>query len=256
MSDVPAEVTEEISSDEVNWQDMAPELDTAEEGESVTVEGDVEVAEPAEPPTPQTEPSAEPSAVPPPAAEDTPPPAQEPPAEPQVRYDEVRAKQIEALAARYAFDEETADRLMTEPDKVLPQLAARLHMDVAEAVLRSVMLALPQWIDAHMGMKGRESEAERIFFEANPDLRDAKYRDAILMMGQTFRSMNPSAPAEEAVKVIGAMVRAAFGLQQPQRQMPSAPAPFTPVRGGGGTAAPAPKQVNPWAELAEEFLDE
>jgi hypothetical protein len=169
------------------------------------------------------------------------------------------------LEQHYAFDDETSAQLLTEPEVVIPKLAAKLHMEVVEHVMRSVQSAVPQWIQGYNNSQSTEQAAETTFYGANPDLQDPAYKGAIIQMGMAYRQLNPSAPAEEAVKVIGNMVRSAMGLGAP---MPSAPsggaasvaqalAPtFTPARGGGGGAALTSTSDNPWAKLAEEFTDD
>jgi hypothetical protein len=281
-SSVPADAGD--SSADVNWSDMALEMENGDDGEALgAVEGDTEVVETSENVTPF---SSEPTAAPatpavqaPPVApvEPTPqviPPqpaaqpqgtSQEPPAQPQQSYNDWRTGQLTGLEKHYAFDDETSAKLLTEPEVVLPQLAAKLHMEVVEHAVRSVMAAMPQWVEQHNSARTRESSAEQLFYGTNPDLKDPAYRTAVFQMGQAYRAMNPSAPAEEAVRVIGNMVRTAMGLSQPQppagstvvqsRAPVAAPAvPFIPARGGGGAAAPNPVSSNPWSAMAEEFM--
>lgn len=275
-----------ISSD-VNWSDMALGMDDDGEGDfGGNVEGDAEVVEgsenpvessPAKPATPPvtsapavqqeippaaTQPPAQ-TPVPAPAPTSPPTPSQEPPVQPSTSYAEWREKQLEGLVKHYAFDDATSTQLLTEPEVVLPQLAAKLHMEVVEHVMRSVQTAVPQWIQAFNQTQTVEKSAEEAFFSANPDLKDPAYKNAILQMGMAYRQMNPNAPASEAVKVIGNMVRSAMGLnptippQQVTQPAAQAQAPvFIPARGGGGGAVPQPVTNNPWAVLAEEFLTE
>lgn len=279
----PADVGD--SSTDVNWSDMALEMDQGDDGESGgTVEGDSEVVEASEnatqpssepPPAATTPPAAAPTEAPPtvastqtppaqaPAPQTPPTPSQEPPAQPQQTYAEWRGKQLEGLEKHYTLDEDLATKMLTEPETVLPKLAAQLHMEVTEHVMRSVMAAMPQWMDGFTQSRSRETEAEQVFYGANPDLKDPAYKNAVIQMGKAYRAMNPNAPAEEAVKVIGNMVRTAMGLQAPQAPAgmtvaqpaaPAAPAPFVPARGGGGAAVPTPSSSNPWSQMAEEFL--
>lgn len=251
-----------------------------------TVEGDQEVvgesensAEPptAPPPTTQAQtPAATPPVTPQPAAAAVPPGSptqatpepqapQVPPATPQPNYEEWRAQQVSALEKSYFVSPEAADKFLTEPEVALPKLAAQLHMGVMEQVMQAVQAAVPQWITAHQTMANQEKTSREQFYAVNQDLNNPAYERAILHMGTTFRQMNPTASADEAARVIGNMVRSALGLQAPPNAVvtPAAPAPaaapqvFTPARGGGGLAAPvAPASTNPWASMAEEFLQE
>ena len=106
--------------------------------------------------------------------------------------------------------------------------------------------------------------AEEFFFSHNPDLKNPSYKPAIFQMFQAYRQVNPTAAPEEAVKMVGNMVRTAMGLSPaapsapgvpaPATPAPAAPAPFTPARGGGGGAMPASTSSNPWSQMAEDFL--
>lgn len=284
-SPAPADVGD--TPTDVNWSDMALEMDQGDDDTGGAVEGDSEVIEASEnadqstevPPTstppavqaPPTEPTPPVPAtqvppVQPPAATQPPTPPQEPPAQPQPQYAEWRGKQLEALEKHYAFSDESATKMLTEPETVIPKLAAQLHMEVTEHVMRSVFQAIPQWVKQVNDATSTETKAETVFYETNPDLKDPSYRSAIIQMGTVFRQLNPNAAPEEAVKTIGNMVRSAMGLAplQPSQSgaiptaavtTPSA-APFTPARGGGGGAVPTPASNNPWATMAQEFLDD
>lgn len=291
VSTTPAE---EVATSDVNWSDMALEMDTADGDSDVAVEGDNEVvaapenAEPQSTEAPANTPSpapvaqpAEPTSLNPqdqvagtPPTQPTPvpaqaqtPPSQEPPAQPSKTYADWRTEQLGTLEKHYAMGEEAATQLLTEPENVLPKLAAQLHIEITEHVLRSVMSQMPTWVEGILQSRTRESDAEKLFTDANPDLKDPAYKNAILQMGMAYRQLNPNSPAEEAVKVIGNMVRTSLGLAVPAAQSgvpvtPAAPAPavqpqvFTPARGGGGAAVPTSSQSNPWSAMAEEFLDD
>lgn len=289
MASTPAEGGDSSAPD-VNWSDMALEIEGGDDGDfGRDVEGDAEVIGESEnssddvPPTPAASPApasvpqgteAPPSPgtqTPPvvPAAQPAPPsptPSQEPPAQPNVPYTQWRETQVAGLEKFYTFDDETSAQLLSEPEVVLPKLAAKLHMEVVEHVMRSVATAMPRWIEGVQQSQMIETTAENAFYGANPDLKDPAYRNVVLQMGMAYRQMNPSAPAEEAVKVIGNMVRSVMGLTSPaplsaDNVTPAAPQAasagvFIPARGGGGGAVPVQTSNNPWASLAEEFLTE
>lgn len=272
LPDVPAE---EGATSDVNWADFAEDND---DGVS-SVEGEFEVLGEAgeTPAAPEPEVSPEPEAAPvepPPAAPEPQPVAPEPTPEPvapapepqpqpttqPLDYKEWRTQQLGALEKRYALDEDAARALLTEPETVLPKLAAAVHMEVTENVLRQVQQLVPGMIQQVTRSTEVESQAETAFYEVNQDLKGVD-RAKILQIGAMFRQVNPNANAEQAIKTIGNMVRTALGL--PAASIPGqgaavaaatpTPQPFTPVRGGGsGAAARAPVQSNPWAELIDQ----
>lgn len=285
VSETPAAASpaDEGNSSEVNWSDIATELEQGDDG--AFAEGDSEIvgdgdptgdstppapSEPAsEVPPAATAPAAPPAAAATPPAEVTPPietpaPVSVAPETPPVDYATWRQEQLTKLEDVYKLSDDVAAQLISEPEVVLPKMAAHLHMAVTEAVLQSVNNALPQVIQSIQQSRTVETEAEKLFHGVNPDLADPKYREGILQVGTMYRKMNPKATPEEAARVIGNMVRTAYGLQAPAAvpNPPAAapapaptPAPFVPSRGGGGGVTPAAPQ-NVWAQMAQELDDD
>ena len=266
-------------SSDVNWGGMAEELiaeDSVVEGDEQVVDAP-EVNKPAESPAPAAPPAGEaPTAGQPPSADAPVPSTVSPPAipplpevpatpTPPVDYAAWRTqKESELESTLYAVNDEDAAALLTEPEKVLPKIAARLHMEVLENAMRAVQAMVPTMIEQVQRSSETNNRAKSLFTSINPDLADPKFEPAIMQLGQTFRKVNPTADAETAAKAIGALVRSALNIPAPQAsvggvvQTPPAmpaPAPFTPARGGGGGTVPVPSS-NPFAQMAEEFLNE
>lgn len=280
---------DEGASSEVNWTDMATDFADEDQEDFATVEGDAEVIEegsPAIPPTasevPSTETPAAQAETPPPTPATppaippaTPPTGEAPPSSATqeapsntdtISYQDWRTEQVSKLEQVYALSEDSAQAMLTEPETVLPKMAAQMHMHVVESVFNAVMQALPQVVQATQTQQTVESKAEELFFGANPDLRDPKFREPIQKLGMMYRSMNKTASPEEAVKAIGNLVRAAMGMRTPGATPPtaqtpaavvqSAPAPFAPVRGGGSAVTPSKATDNVFAALAEEMMQD
>lgn len=254
-----------VESDEtVNWASVDDEI------EALDVEGDLEVVQPvAETPpvveTPATPisptPTEETPAQTPPAAttEPLPTPVQAPSATPE-EYATWRANRLTQLEGDYALDEASAAALLTEPETVLPKLAAKVHMEVLENAMRAVQAMVPVVVQQLNQHNDLNSKAKNLFTSVNPDLADPKFEPAIMQFGQVYRKVNPSSPPDEAARAIGSLVRAALGIAAPAASAPGpavapvqAPVPFTPARGAGGASAP-PVSMNPFEQLAAEFL--
>jgi hypothetical protein len=225
---------------------------------------------------PAAQPPAEPPAATPPVVEQ--PPAQ-PPAQPQApkpktpeeeaaerqAAEELLAQRTAELETFYRLPEDLAGQMQTEPEVVLPKLAAKLHMAVREAVMQDVRRDMPGLFHGIQEIQRRESASKEAFYAANPDLKG--YEQQVLQVGMFFRQSNPNATPEEAIERVGNMTRMALGLPPkgsaatPPATPPAAPqtrpAPFRPAAPGaaGPAAAPAPSG-NPWEGLAEEFLEE
>ena len=277
------EVALEDSS--INWSDYDKELDVIDyEGDEEVVEGaegeEPEAPEPAperpaekpaEPPPP-AKPVEQPPAVQPPPVTQTPaevPPPQAPAVDDSAgsmtpeAYQGWRTGRLGELEKHYAFDEESSAALLTEPENVLPKLAAQVHMEVLENAMRAMQAMVPVLIQQVRQHDEVQTAAKGLFARINPDLADPKYDDAIIQLGMTYRRMNQTAGPEEASRAIGNLVRAAMGMQAPgpapatQGQVvpPQTAAPFVPARGGGGGQR-APVSSNPFEALANEFLED
>lgn len=281
-SETPPEIpAEEGATSDVNWADMAADSDDEDAG--LTVEGEFAVDESGEQPelvpgdsapvVPAQEPTAPAQETPAPVAEPVAPvqpqapapavpeptPAQAP--APSLDYNSWRTQHLSGLEKHYALDTDTAQALLTEPETVLPKLAAQVHFEVTENVLKAVHQMMPGLITQFTRNTEVETKAQNAFFEKNPDLKGVD-QAKILQIGAMFRQVNPTADADTTIVTIGNMVRTALGLPAggvpAQGAAPNAPAqpvvqPFAPARGGGGGTAPrAPAQANPWASLIED----
>lgn len=267
-------VVEDTATDEesgVNdWAELAEDDDVvpaSDEGVGVD-----------EPPTPEadatddtkpevkTEVAAEPEAQPqtteqkaeqptaevqPPAAEQ---PAQQAPAEyTREQIAKMRSDYQDELTKFYTLSPEDAERFQTEPETVLPVLAAKVHLDVLDAVMAQLPQRVGALIQQTTAAERREAEAEREFFAPFPDLQP--YKAQVLQVGRMFRAANPKATKEEAIQMIGSIVRQSLGLPAPNAApAPSTPpinqaANFKPAQSAGQGNIPEPKSL--WEEMAE-----
>lgn len=242
--ETPAEKTETPAEQVTEESETPAETPEAEEGETET---------PAEEtPVPEQETEEPPQ----PAAE-----SQLTPEEAQANREKVEAELRTALEDVYAFSDEDATALAVEPEKVLPKLAANLHVSVLQAATQGVIAQLPGLIDAVM--KGREvsSQAEDAFYGKWPKLKG--HEDTVMRITQTYRALNPGAPMEQAIQEIG--TQAMFMLRIPMDDAPAetvttpqATTPPTPASPGSSTVAPVipPASDNPFTQMAEEFIEE
>lgn len=263
--DAPAS---DSTDDDVNWTDIAEDFETEDsevEGDEVVVEeapapaSPTPTAEPAQPTTP-TAPTP-PQAVPAPTAPvetQAPTPANVSPED----YGNWRNSRLSQLEQVYALDQEAADAMLTEPELVLPKLAAKVHMEVMENSMRAMQAMVPVMMQQVQYHTEREGKAKNLFTSVNPDLADPRYEPAIMELGAVYRNVNRTAPPEVAAQAIGNLVRAALGIAapgvvapQPQQQVQPVVAPFSPARGAGGGNAPV-RPSNPFEALAAEMEKE
>lgn len=214
-------------------------------------------------PEPQPDPNAEPEIQPVEAPPELTPEQME--ARKQ-QYQEWRAAEETRLEAQYQFSEDEVAALQTEPERVLPKMAAKLFMDVQEAAVRSIVQVLPQIVGQVNTTQSRDQQASQVFLEANADLADPKFKADIMEQAVAFRKKYPKATPQEAIKGIGRMVRALHGMPNPAaegtptpapapapagRKPAAPPKPHKPAMAGAAPAAkPAAPPVNVWADLA------
>ncbi len=261
---VAADPAEDSTESDVNWSGIAEELiaeDDGVEGDEVVVEEAPAAPTPApESPAPEAPVTDSPAPTPVPSAPSA--PASTPAATPE-EYGAWRNSRLTQLEQVYALDTEAANAMLTEPETVLPKLAAKVHMEVLENSMRAMQAMVPvmmQQLQQHTEIEGR---AKNLFTSINPDLADPSFTPAIMELGMVYRKVNQSAPPEVAAQAIGNLVRAALGIAAPSavqgiQQAPApqmvrqAVAPFTPARGAGGGNQPATPS-NPFEALAQEM---
>jgi hypothetical protein len=178
---------------------------------------------------------------------------------------EAKTKELfDGLAKQYQLPEDMAARLATEPEQVLPFLAAKVHQHVMAQVEQMVAQQLPGRIHQVVETTRRDSEAKSAFYKAWPTLNEREHHDKVMMVGTLFRQLNPTATPDEAIQRIGRVVHEALGLPIPAAtttapaaaSVAPAPAqqPFRPAGGAGtGRAAPAPAG-NEFEQMAAELL--
>lgn len=205
-------------------------------------------------PTPQvTEPP--PVQAPVPAA---PPPSAAPPFDMAV----AQKQAIDYLMANeYKLNDEDRNRLISAPDEVLPQLAARMHVGIATQLAQQVAMAIPAMIQQHLDSHTKAQRAEMEFFSRYPKLNRPEWKPIIAESLQMVKQMSPQASRDEVIAKGAAL--AAFQINsrygnnhQPQPpQPPRGPVqPYVPVAPGGGFSPPTNpnQQSNIWADLASD----
>jgi hypothetical protein len=291
--DMAAETTEEGQ-----WSDFARELDSPEEdvidvlGEETVeeeipapsdtpaeetpaepeVEETVEETPTAEPETPETpETPAEPAAgetppATPPAPAKTPEELEAERVAAQEARTEERNKALDALSQAYSLSDEEAEKFVTNPEEVVPRFAARLFLDVFDAITSNLHTVLPQVVQNVQLTKEAEAEAEKMFYDANPLLDRAKHKTTVDRYASAYVAVNPNAKAEDILRDVGIQVMYALqidptGNTTPPPAAPAKeevpPAPHVPAGAGAQHTPPAsPKGDNVWGDIADELADD
>lgn len=206
----------------------------------------------------------------PPSDEDQPPapPKQETEEEKTARLAkeaEAEKKAFDDLRKYYEIPETDVERLRTEPELVLPELAAKMHQAVFRGMQQWSMQMVPQLLAQQVAVQEANSRTKEAFFGRWPSL---KGHDAqVLQVGRMFAQMNPKATPQERLEKVGKLACAALGID-PDPAPDGSGKPPVAARGkkplarkegfrpsnpaGSSSAAPAPSD-NVFTEMAEEM---
>jgi hypothetical protein len=161
------------------------------------------------------------------------------------------------LSKQYALSPEQEEAMILNPGKVMPGLAARLHTDVYEAVVHTVLAQLPGLVGQVNITQRTYSENESQFYSKWPELKgiDPKKNDLLGKMAQNYRREFPDASLDEAIEDVGALAVKKFGLKRQAATGGNGATVAQPFRSAVGSrgAAAAPRAKAPaniFAELA------
>lgn len=202
-------------------------------------------------------------------------PAQ-PPAGQMTVEQQVAAATKHLLDNVYALSDEQKRQLISEPDKVIPQLAAQMHVTIArqvgEYVQQAMQTLVPQMALSVMQRQMGAFRAEQSFFGQYPALANPAFKPVVLQALKFAKAFAPNATREQIMKDAAEMAAARLKItltppnqQQPQQQrqmhtpaqMPvqqgqQPSMPFMPAVPGGAPAATQQGGQNPniFEELA------
>lgn len=209
---------------------------------------------------------ATPAVVPPgaPAADGTqqPPASSTPPAPPEAPIDFAKHREefLPKLATLYALDEADVEAARTDPGKVLPTLAARVHYEVQQAVFAGVMQSMPQMLEMFSARTREAEKNEETFFSQFPALKEKpEYAPTVINSIKAIKAANPNMSQADVIKQSGIMASLTLGLPLPgATPPPNTPPPPAPNLAamrpaGAGSVAHVTPPITPAAPGAEGF---
>lgn len=184
------------------------------------------------------------------------------PAAPQQDFSAMEAQTIAHLArTEYALPTEQATRLVSEPEVVFPELAARLHVRLATQIGQAVQNILPGVIEQVVDGKMKAQALENDFFRSYPQLSDPRFKPVVAQSLRMARQASPQASRAQVMSdgaALAAMklrLQLTNGGQQPVATPLPQPVqqPFQPAV-GGGVGLPLPQApVNEFETLANDL---
>lgn len=249
LDDEPAEAEEEDSppAESPDGEEAAPEEESEEEAEPESDETPIDDPQPVA--EQEVEERAEPEAE---------APQEETPEALQAKKDEWLGK----LADQYSISDEDAEALVTEPETVLPRLAANIHaavlVDMAKAVeqmlpqmMGQFIQTQPQLISTAMQSHQKQADAKTEFYNNYPALKGNE--ETVKIAATTVAQNFPNLSEAEQLAKVGQISLAMLGItpqpQAPQQQQEPAPAPFTPAKSGSAPPSAPTDSGNVWDEF-------
>lgn len=183
----------------------------------------------------------------------------------RAEVDKNRQVYTDLLAEKvYGMNEDDAKALFETPEKVLPALAAKVHLEVVQNVLGTLAQILPGQIAAVQQVQTQQAALLDDFWNSHPTLDRKTDRDSVMQLAQLYRAQNPNASFEEFKRVVGsqAMVmlnKLPVAAGTPARTVVPPGAPRTPAHrpAGQGTPPLAPTgETSPndfWGAFAEHL---
>jgi len=247
--------------DEFDNESNEPDLAEDKPAEQPKVEEAKQEPEvPAEKPEPVAAEETE-KEVPPEVVQPAPPePVAQTPAEtpPGQSYDELKSNAVAELEKRYALSQEDADAMISEPEAVIPKLAARLYVDIYENMMNMLQHQLPHVVRDVQTTSSRQQKDEEAFYTAWPALRNVD-RNELIRIGQMYRQLNPQATREQFIQDVGVQSMVRFRLPIPGYNAPPPQPDVTPHMPARPTAPVMPNQStggNLFADLADEWIED
>lgn len=164
----------------------------------------------------------------------------------------------------YALSEEERNALDTDAVGAIPGLLSRVHLESAKNTMSLIQSLVPKMVqegvqNALQGQK-KAGEAMSEFFAAWPGLNQREHGQLVDQFAKMFRSANPKASRQDAIKFVGAAIHAHLGLMPQQRQangtQPARAQPFAPARPGARPPAAQVVDADPWAGLDQNYDDD
>lgn len=266
------------TSSDFDWGDFSESIDGDHEGDAPPAEAERQEPESEEPaaeqpaaeePTQEPEPAEEPAAAQ--QEEEAPAQQEEPQAEeeaekPQERTPEEIQQELEQF---YGLDKDDVREIQANPEetipKILPKLAARLHMTIQQQMAEGLKQHLPAMMDQYTQSKQQSAQAVDKFYERWPQLR-GQDQQTVAKFARAYREAHPKATQQELIENVGSMAMVALKIPFEQQKsdsgqsaarVESAPRPARPAPQGPSTprggAAPS-QDSNPFTTIAEEMM--
>lgn len=185
-----------------------------------------------------------------------------------------RQEYVKQVQGSYAISEKDAIDFNANPAAKLPEIAAKLHVDVLESAVHGVMMQMPQVVEAFLLRREATQKAENAFYESWPmlDRNNAAHKATVNSLMAAIVQRNPNITRADATKQAGAAALVALGIPYTAQAAAAIPAvpqpaviaqppgagfqPMAPGVGGSGLPGVQSQDANPFTALSREFEED
>ena len=149
------------------------------------------------------------------------------------------------------------EALNSDAVNVIPALMGRAYAQALTGALNMIRNFVPNMIteqvSQHVTRTTKSQEALNEFYSAHPHLNPKEHGALVDKWVKTFRTANPKASRQDAIKFVGTAVATELGLAPPQAQVPvGRQVPFAPARPGVRMPT-VPQADDPYAGMDVDF---
>lgn len=154
----------------------------------------------------------------------------------------------------YKFTDDEARRALTSPEEALPDLAARLHVNIVTEMAQQLPRLVETLVEKRVQQRTVEMEAKGEFFRRYPKLNRPEWQGTIAESIVLARQLKPNATRDQLMAEGAALAAYRIRSQAPRLPAQGRQAPFVPASPGTGGAfvSTNPQPGNVWADLAAD----
>lgn len=162
----------------------------------------------------------------------------------------------------FQIDPAEHDALLAEPHKVLPKLAARVHVAAVEAAIGAVRSHFAPMVMAVLEQQKTATEAEQQFYGKWPKLNSTEGKREVERLMTNYLAVNKGVSKEQAINDVGLLAHASLRIPldvpgaPPATATPSPvpPAPPPPAQPGAAGGTPQTRQPTVWDKVDQELF--
>lgn len=175
------------------------------------------------------------------------------------QYQTQKAELQKQYESQFQLTEEQADRMTTEPEKVLPELLSQVFINSYEALYFGIMQQMQPLLNNVLDKRTTLQTTQDEFWSANPEIAEhikanPQSAQQLSHLGNAWQAMNPgNTDRQQAITGIGKLAMAHFGLATTPAAPAAAPKTIPPRTPAAATARPGANNGSPVDDIQSMF---